>query len=196
VLAPKQPKSLRSRDASWIYWDDQPRGMWAQDKDELPRKVMRTFASKKTMVSAYFSRRCSRAQVPRSIETKLTQCCPKLRTAATHLHVHNAKPYTTKNPWGTYQPLLSMTSSNSDISGLEIFELILSKSRCARSHQVHIHEPAVPLFIEIRIRSGFRKSIHIQILIQNVLLVGRMLFVLTNEPNSSTHRKSRPTPWR
>jgi hypothetical protein len=70
-------------------------------------------ASKKTMVSAYFPccgfvsveflpmRQMYNLQVftetvlP-SIEKKLAECRPKLRTTAAHLHVDNAKPHTSK----------------------------------------------------------------------------------------------------
>jgi hypothetical protein len=55
-LGPKRQKYLITGDESWIYWDDQRRGMWAQDRDELPPNVKRTISSKKTMVSAYFWR--------------------------------------------------------------------------------------------------------------------------------------------
>jgi hypothetical protein len=55
-LGPKQHKYLITVDESWIYWDNQCCGMWAQDRDELPRNVKRTIWSKKTMVSAYFLR--------------------------------------------------------------------------------------------------------------------------------------------
>jgi hypothetical protein len=87
--------------------------MWAQDRDELPPNVKRTISSNKTMVSAYFSR-CGFASVEflpmgqkgnsqfftetilSSIENKLAECRPKLRTTATHIHVGNAKPHTSK----------------------------------------------------------------------------------------------------
>jgi histone-lysine N-methyltransferase SETMAR len=70
-------------------------------------------SSKKTIVSAYFSR-CGFVSVEflpmgqkynsqfftetvlPSIETKLAECRPKLRTTAAHLHVDNAKPHTSK----------------------------------------------------------------------------------------------------
>jgi hypothetical protein len=69
--------------------------MWAQDRDELPPNVKRTISSKRTMVSAYFSR-CgfvsveflpmgqkynspffTKAVLP-SIEKKRAECRPKL----------------------------------------------------------------------------------------------------------------------
>jgi hypothetical protein len=53
---PKQREYLITGDESWIYWDNQRRGMWARDRDELPPNVKRMISSKKTMVSAYFSR--------------------------------------------------------------------------------------------------------------------------------------------
>jgi transposase len=87
--------------------------MWAQDRDEPPPNMKRTIRSKKTMVSAYFSR-CDFVSgeflpmgqkynsqfftdtVLPSIEKKLAECRPKLRTTAAHLHVDNAKPHTSK----------------------------------------------------------------------------------------------------
>jgi hypothetical protein len=36
--------------------------------------------------------------VPRSIEKKLAECRPKLRTTAAHLHVDSAKPHPSKIP--------------------------------------------------------------------------------------------------
>jgi hypothetical protein len=112
-LGPKQQKYLMTGDESWMYWDNQHRGMWAQDRDELLPNVKRTISSEKTMVSAYFSRRgfvsveflpmgqkynsqfFAETVVP-SIEKKLAECRPKLRTIAAHLHVDNAKPRTSK----------------------------------------------------------------------------------------------------
>jgi hypothetical protein len=82
-------------DESWIYWDNQRREMWARDRDKLPPNVKRTISSKKTIVSAYFSR-CGFVSVEflpmgqkhnspfftetvlPSIEKKLAECRPKL----------------------------------------------------------------------------------------------------------------------
>jgi hypothetical protein len=112
-LGRKQPKSLITGDESWIYWDNQRRGMWAQDRDELRPNVKRTISSKKTIVSAYFSL-CGFVSIKflpmgqkynsqfftetvlPSIEQKLAECRPKLRTTAAHLYVDNAKPLTSK----------------------------------------------------------------------------------------------------
>jgi histone-lysine N-methyltransferase SETMAR len=87
--------------------------MWAQDRDELPPNVKRTSSSKKTMVSAYFSR-CGFVSVEflpmeqkytsqfftetvlPSTEKKLAEYRPKLRTTAVNLYVDNAKPHTSK----------------------------------------------------------------------------------------------------
>jgi histone-lysine N-methyltransferase SETMAR len=111
-LGPKQPKYLITGDESWIYWDNQRRGMWAQDRDKLPPNEADDLV-KKTMVSGYFSR-CGFVSVEflpmgqkynlqfftetvlPSIEKKLAECRPKLRTRAAHLHVDNAKPDTSK----------------------------------------------------------------------------------------------------
>jgi histone-lysine N-methyltransferase SETMAR len=87
--------------------------MWTQGRDELPPNVKRTISSRKTMVSAYFSR-CGFISVEfplmgqkhksqffletilSSIEKKLAEWRPKLRTTTTHLHVDNAKRHTSK----------------------------------------------------------------------------------------------------
>jgi hypothetical protein len=92
---------------------NQRRGMWAQDRDELPPNWKRTIPSKTTMVSAYFSRcgfvsleflpmeqKCNSQffieMVLQSIKNKLAECCAKLRTTVAHLHIDNAKPHTSK----------------------------------------------------------------------------------------------------
>jgi histone-lysine N-methyltransferase SETMAR len=89
--------------------------MWTQDRDELPPNVKRTISSKNTVVSPYFSR-CELVSVeflpigqkynsqffaemvPPSIEKKLAECRPKVRTTAAHLHVDNAKLHTSRMP--------------------------------------------------------------------------------------------------
>jgi hypothetical protein len=55
-LGPKQQKYFITEDESWIYWDNQGRGMWTQDRDEMPPNAKRTISAEKTMVSAYFAR--------------------------------------------------------------------------------------------------------------------------------------------
>jgi hypothetical protein len=94
-LGRKQQKYLITVDESWIYWDNQRRGMWTQDRDELPPNVKRTISSKKAMVSAYFSRwgfvsveflpmgqkynsQFFTETVLPSIDKKLAECRPKL----------------------------------------------------------------------------------------------------------------------
>jgi hypothetical protein len=112
-LGPKQHKYLIIGDESWIYWDNQNRGMWAQDRDGLPPNVKRTISSKRTMVSTCFSL-CGFVSVEflpiwqkynsqfftetvlPGIEKKLAECRSKLRTTAAYLHVANTKPYTSK----------------------------------------------------------------------------------------------------
>jgi histone-lysine N-methyltransferase SETMAR len=112
-LGPKQQKYLITGDESWIYWDNQHRGMWARDRDELPPKMKRTISSKTTMVSAYFSP-CGFVSVEflpmrqkynsplftetvlPSIEKKLAECRPKLGTAAAHLHVSKAQRHASR----------------------------------------------------------------------------------------------------
>jgi hypothetical protein len=99
-----------TEDESWIYRDNQRRGMLAQDRDELLPNVKRTISSKKTLVSAYFSfcgfvsikflpmgqkhnSQFFTETVLPSIENKLAQCRPKLRTTVAYLHVDNAEPH-------------------------------------------------------------------------------------------------------
>jgi hypothetical protein len=106
-LGPKQQKYLITGDESWVCWDNQGHGTWAQDKDELPPNVKQTISSKRTVISAYLSRfgfvsveflpmgqKYNSQFVPETvlvgIEKKLVECCPKLRTTAAHLHVDNA----------------------------------------------------------------------------------------------------------
>jgi hypothetical protein len=113
VLGPKQQQYLITGDESSIYWDNQRGGMLAQNRDELPPNVKRTISSTKSMVPVYSSR-CGFVSVEflpmgqkydsqfftetvlPSIEKKLAECRPKLRTTAAHLHVDNAKPHTSK----------------------------------------------------------------------------------------------------
>jgi hypothetical protein len=112
-LGPKQQKYLITGDESWIYWDNQCRGMWTQDRDELPPNVKPKISSKMTVISGYLSRfgfvsveflpmqqkynsQFLTETVLPSIEKKLAECRPKLRTTAAHLHVDNAKPHTSK----------------------------------------------------------------------------------------------------
>jgi hypothetical protein len=111
-LGPKQQKYLITRDESWIYWDNQRRGMWAQDRDELAPNVKRTISSKRQwfllishsvvlfpLNSFQWGKSNSQFFVETvlpSIKKKLAECRPKLRTTAAHLHVDNAKPHTSK----------------------------------------------------------------------------------------------------
>jgi hypothetical protein len=55
-LGPNQSRYLISGDESWIYSDNQLRGLWAEDRDDIPRNVSRMISSKKTMLSVYFTR--------------------------------------------------------------------------------------------------------------------------------------------
>jgi histone-lysine N-methyltransferase SETMAR len=121
-LSSKQQKYLTTADESWIYWNNQHRGMSAQDRDKLPPNVKWTISSKKTMVSADFSC-CGFVSVEflpmgqkynsqffietvlPSIEKKLTECRPKLRTTAAHLHVDNTKLHTSKMFTGKIEEL-------------------------------------------------------------------------------------------
>jgi histone-lysine N-methyltransferase SETMAR len=112
-FGPKQQKQPITGGESWICWDNQGHGMWAQNKDKLPPNVKQTIPSKRIMISAYLSR-CGFVSVeflpmaqkynsqffPETvqlgIEKKFAERCPKLRTTAAHFHVDNAKPHTSK----------------------------------------------------------------------------------------------------
>jgi histone-lysine N-methyltransferase SETMAR len=108
AVAPKQQKYPITGDESWIYWDNQRRGIWAQDRVELTPNVKRMISSKRTMVSVYFSRwgfvsveflpmeqkynsQFFTETVTPRIEQKLAGCPPKLRTTTAHLRLDNAK---------------------------------------------------------------------------------------------------------
>jgi hypothetical protein len=55
-LGSKQRKYLITSDENWIFWDNHHRGMWAEDREEVPPNVKRMICSKKTMLSVYFWR--------------------------------------------------------------------------------------------------------------------------------------------
>jgi hypothetical protein len=112
-LDPKQQEDPIAGEESWIYWDNQRRGMLAQDRDELPPNVKRTISLKKTMISAYFSRfgfvsveflpmgqqynsQFFTETVLRNIEKKLAERRPKLPTTVVHLHVDKTKSHTSR----------------------------------------------------------------------------------------------------
>jgi histone-lysine N-methyltransferase SETMAR len=112
-LGPRQRDYLITGDESWMYWDNNIRGMWAEDRADVPMNAKRTVSSKKTMVSVYFSRQgiISIEFLPRkqkynslfftetilpSIEDKLAERRPELRARGAHLHIDNAKPHTAR----------------------------------------------------------------------------------------------------
>jgi histone-lysine N-methyltransferase SETMAR len=109
-LGPKQRKYLITGDENWIFWDNHHRGMWAEDREEVPRNVKRMICSKETMLSPYFSRTgfVSTEFLPQgqiynshffteiilpSIVGTLSVARPKLKTTAAHLYTDNAKPH-------------------------------------------------------------------------------------------------------
>jgi hypothetical protein len=114
-LGREQHKYLITEDESWICWDNRCCGMWAQDRNDLPPNTGPTVSSEKAAVSAYFSR-CGFVSVAfllmgqkynshffterllPSIERKLAEYRPNLRTTAAHLHVDNAAPHPSKMP--------------------------------------------------------------------------------------------------
>jgi hypothetical protein len=109
-LGPKQRKYLITGDESWIFWDNHYRGMWAEDREEVPPNGKRMNYSRKTMLSVYFSRTgfVSIEFLPQgqnynshffteiilpSIVENLLVARPKLKATAAHLHRDNAKPH-------------------------------------------------------------------------------------------------------
>jgi histone-lysine N-methyltransferase SETMAR len=112
-LRPKQSKYLITGDESWISWDNQLRGMWAEDRDDVPRNVNRVVSFKKTMLSVYFTRWgfVSIEFLPQgqnynsqffietilpSIEMKMAEHRPRLGATGAHPHMDNAKPHRSK----------------------------------------------------------------------------------------------------
>jgi histone-lysine N-methyltransferase SETMAR len=55
-LARKSHEYLITGGETWIFRDHNHRGMWVQDGEDVPANVKRMISSKKTMLSAYFSR--------------------------------------------------------------------------------------------------------------------------------------------
>jgi transposase len=116
ILEPTSSNKWRyviTEDESWIYRDNNIRGMWAHDRDEIPRSVRHSVCSKKTMISVYFSRYgfesieyVRQGQnynseffadfVLTNLEYKLAIRRPKLRAKNVYLHVDNARPHTAK----------------------------------------------------------------------------------------------------
>jgi hypothetical protein len=93
--------------------DNHHRGTWAEDREEVPSNVKRIISSKKTMLSAYFSRTgfVSIEFLPQgqdynsyffteiilpSIVENLSVARPKLKTTASHLHIDDAKPHNSR----------------------------------------------------------------------------------------------------
>jgi hypothetical protein len=108
-LGPKQRKYRITSDESWIFWDNHNHGMWAEDQEEVPPNVKGMICSKRTMLSAYFSRTgfVSIEFLPQrqnynshffteiilpSIVENLPVAHPKLKPTAAHLQIDNTKP--------------------------------------------------------------------------------------------------------
>jgi hypothetical protein len=109
-LGPKQRKYRITGDETWIFWNNHHRGMWAEDREEVPPNVKRMVCSKKMMLSAYFSRAgfvsiefihqgqnynshfFAEFILPNIVEN-ISVARPKLKATATHLHIDNAKPH-------------------------------------------------------------------------------------------------------
>jgi hypothetical protein len=109
-LEPKQHKYLITGDETWIFWDNNHRGMWVQDGEEVPANVKRMMSSTKTILSAYFSRTgfVSVEFLPQeqkynsqfftetilpSLVARLPVRLLKPKARAAHLHLDNAKPH-------------------------------------------------------------------------------------------------------
>jgi histone-lysine N-methyltransferase SETMAR len=112
-LDPKQRKYLITSDESWIFWKNHHRGMWTEDREEVPPNVKRMICSKTTMLSAYFSRTgfVSIEFLPQgqnnnshffteiilpSIVDNLSVARPKLKAPAAHLHINIAIPHNSR----------------------------------------------------------------------------------------------------
>jgi hypothetical protein len=112
-LDPQQRKYLITGDESWIFWDNHHRGMWVEDREGVPPNVKRMICSKKTMLSACFSRTgfVSIEFLPQgqnynsyffteiilpSIIENLSVARPKLKATAARLHIDNAKPHNSR----------------------------------------------------------------------------------------------------
>jgi hypothetical protein len=89
--------------------------MWADDREEVPPNVKIMICSKKTMLSAYFSRIgfVSIEFLPQgqsynshffteiilpSIAENLSGARPKLKAITVNLHINNAKPHNSRLP--------------------------------------------------------------------------------------------------
>jgi histone-lysine N-methyltransferase SETMAR len=109
-LGPKQQNYLITGDESWIFWDNDHRGMWTLDRESAPINVNKMISSKKTMLSAYFSRlgfvsieflphgqnfnsQFFTETILPSLVAGLSVYRPKLKAAGAHLHIDNAKPH-------------------------------------------------------------------------------------------------------
>jgi hypothetical protein len=55
-LGPRQQNHAITGDESWIYWDNYHRGQWTADCTAVPPQIRTMISSKKTMISAYFTR--------------------------------------------------------------------------------------------------------------------------------------------
>jgi hypothetical protein len=112
-FAPEQHKYLITGDETWICWDNNHRGMWVQDREDVLTNVKKMISSTETMVSAYFSltgfvsiefpaqeqkynlQFFTETILP-SLVASLSIRRPKLKETATHLHLDNAKPYNSR----------------------------------------------------------------------------------------------------
>jgi histone-lysine N-methyltransferase SETMAR len=109
-LGPKQRKYLITGGKTWIFLDNNHRGMWAEDREGVPPNVKRMVCSKKTMLSAYFLRTSfvSIEFLPQgqkynshffteiilpSVVENLSVARSKLKATADYLHVDNTKPH-------------------------------------------------------------------------------------------------------
>jgi hypothetical protein len=95
---------------TWIIWDNDHRGRWDRDREGAHANAKEMISSKKTILSAYFSRTgfVSLDFLPHgqkynsqflietlllSLVANLSVCRPKLKCTDAHLHVDNAKPH-------------------------------------------------------------------------------------------------------
>jgi hypothetical protein len=107
-LGPKQQNYLITGDETWIFWNNDHRGICAQDREDVPVNTKKMISSRKTMLSAYFSRTgfISLESLPQrqkynsqffaetilpSLAENLSVCPPKLKSTAAYLLIESAK---------------------------------------------------------------------------------------------------------
>jgi hypothetical protein len=109
-LGPRQQNHVIIGDESWIYWHNYHRGQGTADCAALPPQIRTMISSKKTMISAYFTRQglVSIEALPEterfhstfftetilaSIVQSLIASRPKMQARCYWIHIDDAKPH-------------------------------------------------------------------------------------------------------